>query len=217
MARIVEPAIPGSVVDTAAKLHADAIHGVARAGYSCIIRYVPHVGSTGALDIDSQELGAILDGGLALMLVQHVRAPGWDPASFSGTADAARAVEFARNAGYSEGAHLFVDLEGISGTGSATKKFAEDWASRVRAGGYLAGAYVGYAVPLTAQELYLLHGINTYWSDLGPRHVATRGFAMKQHATISLNGIPYDPDTIQRDARGETPIWMTSAPDVPNV
>jgi hypothetical protein len=210
-------ALPGTAVDTAAKLHADAIRSVANAGYSCIIRYVPHVGSSGAFDIDAEELGAILGAGLAVMLVQHVRVPGWNPADVSGAADGDRAVAFAKTAGYAEGAHVFVDLEGISGTAAATKSFAEDWARRVRAGGFSAGAYVGYSVPLSPEALYLLHGINSYWSDLGPRHVATRGFALKQHATITLNGIKYDPNTIQIDGRGETPVWMTPVRDTPSV
>jgi hypothetical protein len=208
-----QPAFPSRAVDTSAKLHADAVSNVKAAGYSCIIRYVPHAGSQGTLDIDAAERAAIVDGGLALMLVQHVRAHGWDPGSVSGKADGEYAVQFARQAGYERGAHLFVDLEDIVGSAQATKKYAEDWAKAVIFGGYLAGAYVGYNVPLTPQQLYYLHGINSYWSDLGPRHVDTRGFAMKQHATIVINGIKYDPNDIQPDGRGETPRWMVAVSD----
>ncbi len=212
MAKRIEPARAGSAVDTSAKLGLDAIGSVAAAGYACIIRYVPHVGSPGAFDIDEGELNAILNAGLAVMLVQHPRKPGWDPGTVSGTEDADLAVARARGAGYLPGAHLFVDLEGISGTVAATTQYANDWAARVRAANYLAGAYVGFAVPLSPRQLYALPDINSYWSDIGPRHVDTRGFAMKQQPTVVLNGIPYDPDTIQADGRGETPIWMTSAP-----
>lgn len=209
----VQPAAPSNAVDTAAKLNPAAVASVKAADFACIIRYVPHQGSTGALDIDAKELNAILDGGLALMLVQHVRPVGWNPALVSGKEDGLKAVEFAERAGYAKGAHLFVDLEGIAGTAAATKEFAEEWAKTVRDGGFEAGAYVGFNVPLTAQQLFFLHGINSYWSDLGPRHVDRRGFAMKQHATIIINGIPYDPDTVEPDQFGDTPRWMVKVSD----
>ncbi|HXK18148.1 MAG TPA: glycoside hydrolase domain-containing protein [Polyangiaceae bacterium] len=197
-------------MDTAAKLTSAMIEQVKKRGYSCLIRYVPHVGSIGAHDIDVAELNEILDSGLALMLVQHVRVPGWVPSN--GGFDGERAAEWAKRCGYAQGAHIFVDLEGIAGTRAVTREYAEDWARCVKAAGYAAGAYVGYAVPLNAADLYALRGINSYWSDLGPRQVETRGFAMKQHTQIVIGGLPFDPDTIQLDAKGETPIWMRDVP-----
>ena len=213
---IVQRAQPCMAVDTAAKLDAATIQAVRAANYACIIRYVNLPGVSPQRDIDSAELSTILDGGLALLLVQHVRYPGWNPAHASGVTDAQAAIETARNARYRRGAHLYVDLEGINGTAAATIQFANDWASAVVAAGYLAGAYIGYNVPLSPEQIYDLHLVTSYWSDLGPRKVATRGFAIKQHAQINVHGVDFDPDTIQTDLKGETPAWMIAAAPVAN-
>jgi hypothetical protein len=207
------PAPPGSMVDTNVKLSTNLVQRIRAAGYSGVARYVPLPNNSPGSDIDSAELAAILAGGLGLLLVQHVRLPGWNPAAHSGDADAHMALEFARTAGYEPGSHLFLDLEGISGTGADTKAFAEAWAAVIASGGYSAGCYVGYDVPLNAQELYDLHTFNSYWSDAGPRAVATRGFAIKQHAEIKIADAPFDPDTIQTDGRGDTPIWTIAMPE----
>ena len=213
---IVQRATPCLAVDTAAKLDGATIQAVRAANYACLIRYVNLPGVSPQRDIDAAELSAILDAGLALMLVQHVRYPGWDPARASGVTDANAAIETARNARYRRGAHLYVDLEGINGTAAATIQFANDWASTVVAAGYLAGAYIGYNVPLSPEQIYDLHLVTSYWSDQGPRKVATRGFAIKQHAQIKLHGVDFDPDTIQNDLEGETPAWMIAGPPIAN-
>lgn len=208
---------PCKIVDTNVKLNPAILQQVRDAGYAGVARYVPLPNNPLGSDIDGPELAAILEIGLGLLLVQHVRRAPWDPMQHSGETDARAAVQFARAAGYPAGAHVFVDLEGISGTGPATKTFAEAWANVVVAEGFLAGAYVGYSVPLNPQELYLLHNVTSYWSDMGPREVAERGFAIKQHAEIVIAGTRFDPDTVQADGRGETPAWMTSAQATPDV
>jgi Domain of unknown function (DUF1906) len=201
------------MVDTDCKLTADLIARVRAAGYRGVGRYVPLPDNKATEDIDAPELAAILAGGLGVLLVQHVRLPGWNPAAHSGDADAHTALEFARTAGYALRSHIFLDLEGIAGTGADTKAFAEAWAAAIAAGGYSAGCYVGYDVPLNAQELYDLPTFDSYWSDAGPRAVARRGFAIKQQAEITIAGVPFDPDTIQVDGRGDTPLWTIAAPE----
>jgi hypothetical protein len=198
------------IVDTAAKLNPAILQQIRDAGYSGVGRYVPLPSNSPARDIDAAELGAIMEVGLGLLLVQHVRAGTWDPANHSGEADARTAVQFARAAGYPAGAHLFIDLESIGGSGAATKTFAEAWANVVVGAGFLAGAYIGFSVPLNPQELFDLHSITSYWSDLGPRVVAQRGFAIKQHAEIEIAGTRFDPDTIQADDLGQTPAWAAA-------
>jgi hypothetical protein len=217
MPYVVERASPCKIADTSAKLNPLILQQVRSAGYAGVARYVPLPNNNPKSDIDAQELGAIMEVGLGLLLVQHVRAPTWDPDQHSGETDARTAVQFARAAGYLDGAHLFVDLEGIHGSGAATKAFAEAWARVVVGEGFLAGAYVGYGVPLNPQELYDLHAITSYWSDLGPRVVAQRSFAIKQQAEIVIAGTRFDPDTIQADDLGETPAWMTMAQATPDV
>jgi hypothetical protein len=201
------------IVDTNVRLNPAILKAVQTAGYAGVVRYVPLPGVGDTKDIHSDELDAVMETGLGLLLVQHVRFPHWDPRDHAGAADAQVAVNFAMQAGYLRGAHIFLDLEGIvPGTGKATKAFAEAWAATVVAAGYLAGCYVGFDLPLSPQELFDLHGINSYWSDAGPREVAVRGFAIKQHAEITIAGVPFDPDTVQLDGKGETPLWMIAAP-----
>jgi len=207
----VQAAPPCLIVDTDVKLTPNVISAIEAQGYKGIVRYVPLPGMPAASDIDSVELGAILEAGLGLMLVQHVRRPPWDPGQHSGARDATTAVQAAQMAGYLRGAHLFLDLEGISGNGPDTKAFAEAWAAVIVGAGYAAGCYVGYGVPLGPQELYDLKNINSYWSDVGAREVAVRGFAVKQRGTIQISGVPFDPDAIQADELGATPLWMSAS------
>lgn len=151
---------------------------------------------------------------LSADLIARIRAAGYSgvaryvPLPNNGAGSDIDATELAA---YQPRSHIFLDLEGIAGTGPETRSFAEAWAAVIAAGGYSAGCYVGYEVPLSPQELYDLHTINSYWSDAGPRAVAVRGFAIKQHAQIIIAGVPFDPDTIQLDARGDTPIWTIAA------
>ncbi|MGH7435580.1 MAG: glycoside hydrolase domain-containing protein [Polyangiaceae bacterium] len=196
------------IVDTSAKLTSDLLPAIVDAGYAGVVRYVRLPGVDDTWDIDADELNAILGAGLGLLLVQHVRYPGWNPASYSGAGDAAAAIERARAAGYGAGSHLFLDLEGVKARATdATIRFANDWADAVVAAGYEAGCYVGYAVPLTAVQLYDLHKMSSYWSDAGPRAVATRGFAIRQRAEIQIGGVPFDPDDVTPDDQGDTPSW----------
>jgi hypothetical protein len=197
-------------VDTDCKVAQNVATTVIVAGYSGIARYLPLPGNSPKGDIDAAELQGILGTGLALLLVQHVRRPGWSPAKCSGETDALTAVEFAKAAGYAPGAHVFLDLEGIEGTAQDTTTFAEEWAAVVVQTGYRAGCYVGYGVPLDGLQLYNLHHFNSYWSDAGPRSVATRGFAIKQQEpVITLGGVSFDPDILQLDNLNEAPFWMT--------
>jgi hypothetical protein len=218
---IASPGVPGKGFDCSVKVNALQARAFYGAGYRWCARYVRLPNNSAALDIDAAEMAVLLEAGLAVLLVQHVRASapgsgGWDISKHSGADDAAAAVEHARNAGYPLGAHVFLDLEDIlagPGAGVATKVFAEAWAAAVRAAGYQAGCYVGFDVPLNAQELYLLHGINSYWSDAGHRAVATRGCAIQQGKAATVAGVEIDEDTLLRDLLGELPLLATSQPD----
>jgi len=213
MPNAVIAAQPGKLVDTNIRLNPVVLSAVKAQGYTGVIRYVPLPGLDDTNDIHPDELDAIMESGLGLMLVQHVRFPHWDPRDHSGAADAQTAAQFASQVGYLPGAHIFIDLEGIvPGTGGATKAFAGAWAKTIAAAGYNAGCYVGFDVPLTPQELYDLEVINSYWSDAGLRAVAVRGFALKQESEIAIAGVSFDPDTLTRDLKGETPFWMISGP-----
>jgi hypothetical protein len=218
MPYIIQQSAPCNLVDTDEKLAPNILKQEAALRYAGVVRYVPLPSNGAKQDIDAVELQAILDSGLALLLVQHVRRPGWNPAQCSGKIDAQLAIQTAEAAGYLPGGHIFLDLEGIAGTAQDTKAFAEDWAATIVNGGYCAGCYVGYEVPLNAVQLYNLHDFHSYWSDAGQRSVATRGFAMKQLSPeVTIEGVGFDPDTLQADALGDTPFWMTASAPLPQV
>jgi hypothetical protein len=218
MPNIVQQANACNIVDTDTKLTPTVLAQVAANGYAGIVRYVPLPSNSVRGDIDATELQAILDAELSLLLVQHVRTPGWNPAKCSGKGDALAAIETAKAAGYLPGGHVFLDLEGISGTAPDTKAFAEEWAATIVQAGYCAGCYVVYDVPLNAVQLYNLHNFHSYWSDAGPRNVATRGFAIKQkQPTVKIAGVDFDADALRPDNLGDTPFWMMAQTAQPNV
>lgn len=199
---------PCKIVDTSAALLLDNIRKVKEAGYAGIVRYVPHTGLAGRRDITAEELGLIVDEGLGALLVQHCRVK-WDPGKHDPEDDATAAVSRAFGVGYALTSHIYVDLEDIVGTKQATIDYTNRWCTTVKQCGYSAGIYVGFGIPLTAQELWAIHDANTYWSDAGPRRVAVRGFAIKQGAQFSIGGVPFDPDMVFYDQKGETPLWTT--------
>lgn len=199
--------------DTSVKLLPAMIADLARAGYRAIGRYVPLPGNRASSDVDEAEAQAILGAGLSYWLVQHVREPPWRPSEHHGMADGLSAANAARAAGYPSTAHIFLDLEGVSGGAPDAKKFAEDWAASVRASGFSAGLYVGYGVPLDADALYLLHGFDAYWADPGPRNVSTRGICLKQWPSTVAAGLQVDEDSVMLDELGMTFRWASPGGD----
>lgn len=215
MTLVAAAASSGPWVDTAAPLSLLTVQALRKAGKLGVARYMPLPANAASRDISHAELALICGNELELLLVQHVRLPRWDPAKHSGTNDAIKAVTHAEAAGYPLGAHLFLDLEGINGSAQATASFADAWQHAVIAAGYRAGLYVGYAVPLHPADLYNLHGFDSYWSDAGPRQVATRGFALRQHQPeVTIGGVSFDPDTMAPDAMGGLPWSCRQVLDV---
>lgn len=183
------------------------------ANYIGVIRYVPLPNNNAEHDVDSDELAMLVDMGLEVMLVQHVRMPGWDPRSHSGMVDGATAAEHARNVGYPD-AHIFLDLEGIKpGTDAAgVIVYANLWAGRVLQSGFRAGMYVGYDVPLTPTELYEDLSHDSYWKDAGPREVAVRGFSVQQLSPEKvIAGLRIDEDVVVADLLGERPFSCSAS------
>ncbi len=201
------------LVDTSTKLDARACTALAASTWNGrsvrgAVRYISiHNEARG--DIDAVEVAAILEAGLGFMAVQHVRYPGWSATDTQGGIDGAAAAINAHGAGYLTGCTLWLDLEGVRNVGTEVVAYVNAWANAVAAAGYMPGLYVGYACGLSPYELYYdLPGIHVYWSDAGPRAVADRGFAMKQHAQTVIAGVQVDPDTATADAMGGRPRWM---------
>lgn len=208
MARVAT-AVESLGFDCAAKLTDERVKKAYEAGYRFVVRYVglgpnPHPG-----DLDRKELDLILDAGLALMVVQHVRYPGWHPNKSLGRQDGATAALFARMAGYADGAQLWLDAEGMASktTLQDAVDYVEAWTAVVKST-HAPGIYVGYGTPFTAADLWRLT-VDRYWSDYGPRKVEKRGFCIKQMiGNLPAFGIRIDPDWLKPDDLGGLPKWM---------
>lgn len=220
-----QPATVGRWFDTSYKLTLTTARALKAMGYVGAIRYVPLPGLPVGDDVDATELLMLTQGvGLQVMLVQHPRRPGWDPTVHDGYTDGHVAGWMAFRAGYPTGAQLWCDFEGpVKGTTAATAKaFIEGHARAVREAftlsgltvSFRSGLYCGFQDPLTPEQLYLLHGVTSYWSDDGHRVVATRGTAVQQGLQVTAAGIPIDPDDLRADLLGEVPYAAAWVEDV---
>lgn len=149
-------------------------------------------------DITEEEAQAITGAGLALLLVQHAHGPDghpWVADGFQGQRDAVAACLCAKTAGYAPGCSLAFDLEDCKSVGQPVIDHVTVWASIVRTAGWSPTLYVGYCAGLTPAQLAALP-FDAYWSDAGPRSVAPKSFACKQHLQTTTVGIGIDPDEV---------------------
>lgn len=218
MGLIARPATPGLWFDCSSRLSALTASAMKARGYVGCFRYLPLPPPNSPIpDINAGEVADITNAGLELSLVQHVRLPGWDPARQSGTIDGGIAAFYATTAKVALGKHLMLDIEGVKlgATAAQLKIYIEAWAAEVIAHGYKAGLYVGYQIPMSPTDLWLLHGIDCYWSDFGHRSVATRGCAVIQrNPDILVGGIKIDEDEVKADLLGGLP-WVTALGSTP--
>jgi hypothetical protein len=185
------------------------------AGYSFVVRYVRRF-TKNSFDLSSYELGALIEVGLGVMVVQHVAAPGWLPTKALGSSYGGIAASEALRVGYPAGATLWCDLEGVSDRSSASEviEYCNAWHSAVAALGYQPGLYVGDSCGLTATELYRELEFSRYWSayNLNRDNIpAIRGVQMRQkpypprERRVLDCPFEYDEDVIAADALGGTP------------
>ena len=207
---IAAPARPGKWLDTSVICSTDVLTAAAAQGYGGIVRYVPLPRNSGAWDITELELDRIVAADLQCALVQHVRKGHWNPSLCSGSEDADAAVDWAIHAGYPAGCHIFCDAEDMAGIDLSAIHYLNEWSAEVIQGGFLAGLYVGFSVPLTPEQLWELPGFNQYWSDAGKRHVATRGCSMVQGGEVQVQGTTFDIDYVAPDLLGGLPMVATS-------
>ena len=205
---ISRPATPGLYYDASVRLHEPSARALLAAGCVGVFRYVPLPRNPIGQDINAPELAMLVGLGLEVGLVQHVRMPGWDPRQHSGYEDGQVAVEYAQQAEYPEGAHLWCDFEGplVGVPSGPCIEYCTQWARGVVEAGYRAGLYCGYDDPMTPEELYLLPGITSYWSDAGHRSVSVRGVAISQGPEGFALRAPLDPDQVAPDLLGDLPF-----------
>lgn len=208
---IVKPAIPGMGFDVNQPLTGAQGAAFKAAGYSFAIRYLPRTESLTAGNLSQPEIQAILGAGLALMAVQHVAKPGWEPSLILGTSYGSYAVAYAEAIGMPKGVNIWLDLEEVA-LGTSAKEvtdYCTAWFTTVSAAGYIPGLYVGWNVVLSDQELYDLP-FKHYWRAYNcDQSIPVRGYQIIQQPQKTLDGITFDPNRLQSDELGDVPFCLS--------
>lgn len=202
------PSVPGFDSDTI--LTAPVTQQFYSGGYKFCLRYLS-LGAESAQDLTTQEATDILNSGLALMPVQHVRKPGWLPSANLGQQDGQNAASNAQDVGFPGAVNVWCDLEGV-GSSAAPQDvidYCQAWYSAVDAAGFLPGLYVGYGTKLSGQQLYDL-SFQHYWrSQSTVPQIPHRGYQLVQFLpSITAYGIAIDLDVTQRDDAGGQSQWL---------
>jgi hypothetical protein len=203
MSLLSRPAL-STVIDTSTKLTSSEAAALYQAGVRSVWRYV-FFGPPRPGDLDAAELALLTAAGLTVMVVQHVRNPGWQSGGEpDGSADARWALANAGDAGYRSdpgGPELAIcfDAEGIGNPGPNMVAHAASWCSCVASLGYQPVVYIGYDSGLRAADLDALPGSPLFWCDyapLGMRPKPARGYVGHQQAQTTLCGVGVDVDAI---------------------
>lgn len=180
-------------------------------GFKFCIRYLSRT-TQGPNDLSVDEAGEILDSGMALMPVQHVRKAGWTPTSSTGTQDGQAAAQNATTIGFPPGTNVWCDLEGVApGTNPQDViDYANSWFDQVAAAGFLPGIYVGAGTLLTEQQLSNLK-FEHYWRSQSNVPNTHRGYQLIQlYPETTVNGIGIDFNITQKNYRGGQTKWLAS-------
>lgn len=212
--------------DMNTKLDAEQARGLREAGFQFVTRYLS-LSTPNPGDLSAGETTAILEAGLGLMAVQHVRFAGWHPSAALGAQDGGSAARQAPVCGLLPGLPLWVDLEEVAATATAddVNAYVEAWVSAVQGAGYGSGAYIGAGLPGNMDEHALWHlAVERYWrSESNVPNVANRGYQLLQlypqcevervfpNAPASVRGIQIDVDITQSDYRGSLPRMLVAA------
>jgi hypothetical protein len=212
---IVEAVPLGTILLDTDEVVSDAALRLAHAaGVRGIIRYVGFALKPWKGDLTIDERDRILDAGMGLMVVQHVRKAVWTPSEALGIVDGDAASRHALAAGYLPGATLWNDLEGIqAGAGDEAIAYANAKHQHVATAGFEPGEYIGDRCRLSSEALYHELLSSLYWragSDVPD--VAIRGYCMKQ--TIpgpTYAGINFDKNEHTGDRLGGAAHWIAKA------
>ena len=207
-----QPFVPGFDADTV------IASAVARQffaqGYKFCARYLS-LADESASDLSPGEALDILNSGLALMAVQHVREAGWLPNGTLGGQDGQNVVVNALGVGFPPGVTIWCDLEGVASTATAQDVIdhCTAWFNAVNSAGFLPGLYVGANAILTGQQLYDLP-FQHYWrSQSEVPDIPVRGYQLLQFfPSTTANGIGIDLDIVQTDREGGQAQWLRISP-----
>jgi Domain of unknown function (DUF1906) len=179
-------------------------------GYRFCLRYISRSPEP-AYDLNPTEAEDILNGGLALMPVQHVRAGTWVATADLGTGDGTMAWKNAYYVGFPTGVNIWCDLEAVdlSTPVADVIAYCNNWANAVNSAGYLSGLYVGYQDILTSPQLASLNFKSFWRSQSNVPNVGGIGFQMIQlYAETAINGIKVDFDVTQSDFKNGEVSWL---------
>lgn len=211
--RVATATLGAKGADTDTKLTSASAGALKAAGLDFVVRYVSLGSPDAGGDLTPSEVQAILGAGLALMIVQHVRAPGWMPTAALGTQYGTAAAADAAACGYPAGATLWCDLEGVAAGASAANvtAYVNAWNAAATAKGYEPGLYVGSGDVLDANQLYATSSRRYWRSYSSVPNVSTRGYCLLQlFPTTTLAGVSVDLDVVQQDYKGGYPHWATA-------
>jgi hypothetical protein len=137
-------------------------------GFRFCVRYVSRVATQGPADLSTSETIDLLNAGLALMPVQHVRAQAWLPSPELGASDGVHAAYHAFVIGFPTGVNVWCDLEGVSidATAQQVIGYCNSWYDAVAAAGYVPGLYLGADSILDGQALEFRLKFPQYWKSL---------------------------------------------------
>ena len=208
----VQPAAAGlSGFDSNTIVTASTAAEFAAQGYAFCVRYFSRVAQQGSNDLSAAEAQDILNAGLGLMTVQHVRAEGWVPTQELGASDGAAAANHVSQIGFPAGVNVWCDLEGVATATPAQQviDFCNAWYDAVAAAGYVPGIYVGANCILTGQQLRSDLKFAHYWKSLSNvPEIPGRGYQMIQSNEHTVNGIGIDQDVTQTDQLGGTVLML---------
>ena len=198
--------------DTDTKLSLSIAQSFYNEGYRFCIRYLSLGTIEESQDLTYEEANDILEAGLALMPVQHVCEPGWEPNANLGKTYGENAGANAEKVGFPPQVNIWCDLEGIRAGVSAELviDYCNNWYDAVASYGYVPGLYVGANSVLNGEQLYESLKFQHYWrSESMVPEVAVRSYQMVQyHYPEKVNGISIDKDTTYIDKQGGRPQWL---------
>ncbi len=219
LAGTVQGAAPGLLgFDSNAVISANVARQFAAQGYIFCIRYVSR-GPQSKDDLSAAEANVILDAKLALMPVQHVRAPGWQPSAALGDKDGTFAARNSSLVGFPPGINVWCDLEGIKNGTSADDVigYCNAWYVSVKSAAYLPGLYVGANAILSDQQLANLKFQNYWRSQSNVPNVRSRGYQLIQlFPEVTRNRIGIDIDVTQNDYKEGQVQWLVRVGKTPS-
>ena len=176
-----------------------------------IIRYVSLYNVNTNYDISIDEAQLIVDNFEIFGLVQHcLAAPKgkatWTASAQLGSLKGLTAKRHADLVLYPDDSMLTYDNEDVSGPAADE---INAWVANVGRPPLL---YTGFCPGMTEQELYeALPDVHCYWGAAGAWNVAVRGVAMRQHQTVVIGGVGYDPNIAEADKLGGRIVFATAA------